>query len=95
MEKLLRVSIPDIAVLTKLDAVHSGNFPEGVRQYWAEKWKLLLRARTKVYVNLQDTYSQENYYLLPNYVEIGDETEKNFTLTSHSEDMVRMSFVYH
>jgi len=94
MDKLLRVSIPDIAVLTKLDAVHSENFPEGVRQYWAEKWKFLLRARAKVYVNLQDEYSFENYYLLLNYVEIGDETERNFRLEAHDEDIVRMSFDY-
>ena len=94
MEKLMRISIPDITVLTKLDSVHSGNFPWGLREYWAEKWKLLLRSRDKVYVNLQDEYSVENYYLLPDYVEIGDQSEKNFDLKAHSDDIVRMSFSY-
>ena len=95
MEQLLRVSIPDIAVLTKLDSVHAGNFPWGVREYWAEKWKLLLRVWANVYVNLQDEYSQEQYYLLPDYREIGDETEKNFHLVAHKTDIVRMNFEYH
>ena len=94
MHKLLRICIPDIAVLTKLDAVHSGNFSWWVREYWAEKWKLLLRARSRAYVNLQDEYSVENYYLLPDYVEIGDQSEKNFELEFHSEDIVRMNFSY-
>ncbi|MCH8518846.1 hypothetical protein LAT59_03745 [Candidatus Gracilibacteria bacterium] len=94
MDKLLRVAVPDITVLTKLDAVHSGNFPGGVREYWAEKWKLLLKTPGKVYVNLQDSYSQEQYYLLSDYIEIGDETEKNFDLIKDDEYTVKMKFYY-
>lgn len=94
MEKLLRVACPDISVLTKLDGVHSGNFPWWLRQYWAEKWKLLLATSGKVYVNLQDEYSVENHYLLQNYSEIADETEKNFELIEDMRDVVKMKFFY-
>lgn len=70
MEHLLRVALPDITVLTKLDTVHSANFPRGVEQYWQEKWKLLLAAKVKVYLNIQDEFSKQHLPLLKNYVEI-------------------------
>lgn len=73
MEHLLKIAVPDIAVLTKLDAVHSANFPVGgVEAYWQEKWKLLIAAKQKVYLNLQDDFSQKNISLLKNYAAIFD-----------------------
>lgn len=70
MEHLLKIAIPDIAILTKLDTVHSANFPEWVEQYWEEKWILLLAAKYKVFVNMQDSFSQSKKHLLEEYSEI-------------------------
>ncbi len=70
MEQLLKIAVPDIAVLTKLDNVHSENYPDGVEQYWEEKWLLLLSAKNKVFVNMQDEYSKNKNTLLEEYSEI-------------------------
>ncbi len=64
MDTLLKTLWPDIVVLTKLDSIHSENFPDGVSWLWREKWKLPLAARKKVYFNSQDAFSQENTWLL-------------------------------
>jgi UDP-N-acetylmuramoyl-tripeptide--D-alanyl-D-alanine ligase len=70
MEHLLKIAVPDIAILTKLDTVHSANFPDGLEQYWEEKWLLLLAAKYKVFVNMQDSFSQSKKHLLEEYSEI-------------------------
>ena len=46
-------------------------------------------------MNLQDEYSVEHYYLLTDYTEIADETEKNFDLQYDETDIVKMKFHYH
>jgi UDP-N-acetylmuramyl pentapeptide synthase len=75
MEHLLTVAVPHISVLTKLDSVHSANFPLGVEEYWQEKWKLLLATQKKVYLNLGDEFSKNRSKLLKNYSEIFSNTQ--------------------
>lgn len=70
MDHLLRIAHPDIAILTKLDHVHSANFPGGADEYWKEKWKLIYAAKQKTFINLQDQYSQKLLHSLKNYEEI-------------------------
>ena len=94
MEHLLKVAVPDIAVLTKLDAVHSANFPDGVQEYWQEKWKLLLAAKKKVYLNLQDDFSQKHQELLRNFGEIFSEQKNTFELRKDEQDIARWDFLY-
>jgi len=64
MDFLLWVMKPDIAVITKLDYVHSDNFPGGVEQYWWDKFKLLLSAKNKCYFNSQDNFIASHKELL-------------------------------
>lgn len=64
MDFLIWVMKPDIWVITKLDYVHSDNFPAGVNQYWGDKFKLLLSAKTKSYYNAQDDFTLKNIELL-------------------------------
>ena len=94
MERLLQIAVPTISILTKLDSVHCANFPWGIRDYWKEKWKLLFATPGKVYVNLQDDYSQEHYYLLSDYVEIWDETTMNFDIIQDDKQIVKTR-LYH
>lgn len=95
MEHLLKVAVPDIAVLTKLDAVHSANFPVGgVEAYWQEKWKLLIAAKKKVYLNLQDDFSQKNISLLKNYAAIFDPSQIRAKLQQDERDIARWHFAY-
>lgn len=94
MEHLLKVAVPDIAVLTKLDAVHSANFPGGVEEYWQEKWKLLLAAKKKVYVNFSDDFSQKHQELLRNFGEIFSEQKNTFELRKDGQDIARWHFLY-
>ena len=64
MDFLLGIMKPDIAIITKLDYVHSDNFPTGVNQYWGDKFKLLLSAKIKSYYNAQDDFTLNNIELL-------------------------------
>lgn len=95
MEHLLRVAVPDIAVLTKLDSVHSVNFPGGVEEYWQEKWKLLFAAKKKVYLNLSDDFSKKHQELLGNFGEIFSEQKNNFELRKDEQDIARWYFNSH
>ncbi len=95
MDHLLSIARPDIAVLTKLDSVHSANFPQGVEEYWQEKWKLLLVAKSKVYINLQDHFSRKNIHLLSKYTEIFEENNVlKAELKKHETDIARWYFLY-
>jgi UDP-N-acetylmuramyl pentapeptide synthase len=94
MEHLLKIAIPDIAVLTKLDSVHSANFPNGVEEYWQEKWKLLIAARKKVYLNLQDNFSQQHISLLKNYAEMFAQKSLFTELQRDKYDIARWHFAY-
>jgi len=64
MDFLLGIMKPDIAIITKLDYVHSDNFPGWVEQYWGDKFKLLLAGKQKVYFNSQDNFSKAHNDLL-------------------------------
>jgi len=75
MDFLLQIMIPDIAVLTKLDSVHSDNFPGGIPQLWQDKWKLLLAAKQKSYCNIQDDYAREHILTLNEGEYIFEDTE--------------------
>lgn len=71
MEFLLKIARPDIVILTKLGSVHADNFPGGMQELWQEKWLLLLAAKQKIYLNLQDKFSTEHVDLLGvSYTEI-------------------------
>ncbi|NDK09221.1 hypothetical protein GW846_00385 [Candidatus Gracilibacteria bacterium] len=95
MEQLLKIAVPDIAILTKLDSVHSANYPGGIEQYWEEKWLLLLSAKNKIFVNLQDEYSQDKVHLLEEYSELfGNIDELNLKLQKLSESEIVRSFTY-
>ena len=94
MEHLLKVAVPDIAVLTKLDAVHSANFPLWVDEYWQEKWKLLLAAKKKVYLNLEDEFSKNHIELLKDYKEIFSRHKLRVELKKDQEDIARWGFNY-
>lgn len=95
MEHLLKVAVPDIAVLTKLDAVHSANFPVGgVEAYWQEKWKLLIAAKQKVYLNLQDDFSEKHISLLKNYAEMFAKNIFSQELQRDEHDIARWHFAY-
>lgn len=60
MDFLLSIMKPDIGIITKLDSVHSDNFPGGTAQLWQDKIKLLLASKDKVYFNGQDEFSLQN-----------------------------------
>lgn len=94
MDHLLRIASPDIAVLTKLDAVHSANFPNGVEGYWQEKWKLLFAARKKVYLNLQDDFSQKNISFLKYYGEIFGKDTPEAHLFLDASQIAKWKFEY-
>ncbi len=59
MDFLLSVMRPHIGVLTKLDRVHSVNFPWGTTEYWQDKMKLLIASSEYVFYNAEDTYIHE------------------------------------
>lgn len=65
MDFLISVLRPDIWIITQLDAVHAGNFPRGVEQYWTDKIKLLVSSKTKCFYNPWDVIVQESLWLLP------------------------------
>ncbi len=66
MDFLLSVLRPDYGILSKLDQVHSANFPEGVRQYWNDKCKLLIASKQGVYVNGNEPHALEAMELYRN-----------------------------
>lgn len=57
MDFLLKVVKPDIAIFTKLWSIHVENFWT-VEKIWEEKFKLLLNAKKKVYLNNNDKYQK-------------------------------------
>jgi UDP-N-acetylmuramyl pentapeptide synthase len=59
MDFLLSVIQPDIGIITKLDTVHSQNFPWGVEEYWQDKTKLLLASKIKTYFPWNDDFLQK------------------------------------
>lgn len=64
MDFLLSIMKPDIWIITKLDYVHSDNFPGWVEQYWGDKFKLVLASKKKIYFNAQDDFSLQHQDLL-------------------------------
>lgn len=93
MDFLISVMKPDISILTKLDSVHSDNFPRGIDQYWEDKWKLLLVAKKKVFFNALDSFSLQNEHLLSKpYEKIFSTTVK--TKIEKTEAWITQSFVY-
>ena len=65
MDFLLSVMRPEIGIITKLDAVHSENFPWWVEQYWQDKAKLLIASKAKVYFPWNDSFLQNKKYSFP------------------------------
>ncbi len=76
---LLSIMKPDIGIITKLDSVHSDNFPGGTSQLWQDKFKLLLASKQKVYFNGQDDFSLEHENLL------STDHEKIFTAATKTQ----------
>nr|MDD3720411.1 Mur ligase family protein [Candidatus Gracilibacteria bacterium] len=59
MDFLLSICVPDIAIFTKLDKVHSAYFGS-VEAIGDEKFKLILSAKKQVYLNNLDEYCNRN-----------------------------------
>lgn len=56
MDFLLSVMKPDIWIITKLDSVHSDNFPGWVEELWKDKCKLLLASQDQTFFNAWDDF---------------------------------------
>lgn len=93
MDFLLSIMRPDIGIITKLDSVHSDNFPGGIQQLWTDKCKLLLASKKKVYFNAQDNFLEQNKDMLTNYAYIFTWKYKNKGL-SNSNSELWQSFIY-
>ena len=78
-----------VGIDTKYTA-KNGESPE----YWQEKWKLLLAAKKKVYVNFSDDFSQKHQELLRNFGEIFSQQKNNFELRKDEQDIARWHFLY-
>lgn len=93
MDFLLSVMKPSIGIITKLDSVHSDNFPRGIQQLWQDKFKLLLASKQKTYFNMQDIFSKTHENLLNNTSYIFEKEIKNIKL-SHTGDILKQTFSY-
>jgi len=60
MDFLLDIVKPDIAIFTKLDAIHL-EFFESVEAIGKEKFKMIYNAQQKVYLNYQDEYARKQF----------------------------------
>lgn len=92
MDFLLSVMKPNIWILTKLDSVHSDNFPGGVPQYHQDKFKLLLTSQIS-YLNAQDNFSRENSSLLKESYYIFDQ-DVWWENMSYEDGELKQSFFY-
>lgn len=93
MDFLLHVMKPHIWIITKLDSVHSDNFPGGVEQLWQDKFKLLLASKNGTYFNFWDNFSKQHENFLTNNSYIFHKNMKNVKL-SHEGNQLQQSFVY-
>lgn len=92
MDFLLSLMRPDIGIITRLDVVHSVNFPDGVESYWNDKIKLLLASKNKTFFNAKDTYVAEQEELFRNPKHLF-ETKIPSTL-SYEEGDISQHFLY-
>jgi len=60
MDFLIDIVVPDISVFTKLDSIHEENF-ENIKAIWDEKFKLMKRTKSMVYLNFKDEYCKNNF----------------------------------
>ena len=93
MEFLIWVMKPNIWIITKLDSVHSDNFPGGVQELWRDKFKLLLASRDATYSNISDEYTREHESFLDNNTYIFNE-EKREVFLAHTEKGIQQSFLW-
>lgn len=61
MDFLLDICTPDVAVMTKIDLVHSANFGGDPAMIFAEKSKLIKSAKSTVFLNQDDPYTHDIY----------------------------------
>ncbi len=61
MDFLLKIAVPDYAVFTKLDYIHSANF-SSKNAIWEEKIKLLKSAKKAVFINYLDDFAREYHF---------------------------------
>jgi len=96
MDFLLDIVKPDVAIFTKLDAIHL-EFFESVEAIGKEKFKMIYNAQQKVYLNYQDEYArkqfdtikQEKSFYFWKDIEISD-----YTLEKWESDWIEASFSY-
>lgn len=93
MDFLISVMKPDIGIITKLDSVHSDNFPWGTDELWRDKFKLLLSTKWKTYSNAGDVYLQEHASFLSQNSYIFTWEEKTILL-SHENSALKQSFLW-
>lgn len=57
MDQLLHICTPDVAIMTKIDLVHSANFAWDVSLIFAEKSKLIRSAKSLVFLDQHDRFT--------------------------------------
>jgi len=93
MDFLISIMRPDIGIITKLDYVHSENFPGGVQEYWQDKMKLLIASKKKTFFNIEDEFTQNNEDLLDNFSYIFSKNHSSRFIQEGTE--IRQVFEYH
>lgn len=103
MDFLLSVAKPDIALVTKIDSVHSSQF-ESKDTTASEKYKLLMSTKETAFLNVDDEYAQiysnkikvKKYYYSTNleHQETADIVGKNYNLWMEKEVVSHFDFSF-